>query len=120
VQIDRESQSKTIVFWKVTTTLTLVDCDGSFGVNYAATFRGQTYSGGPFPVSGNGSWKAHQNPDINVTISNWSKTSSTIAFRVVIVVDKSGSHTIFDGTLSGDLPQRGELEERIARGFDHV
>ncbi|MFD0860890.1 hypothetical protein ACFQ1M_01610 [Sungkyunkwania multivorans] len=108
--IDSKTDKHSFAFGaeKVSTTLTLVEtAPGDFAINYDAKYSGVKsghVQGGPIAVSGNISKKVHSNPDVDVTVSKYSKTSSKISMHVKIVVHAPfpiGKVTIFDKTLDG-------------------
>ncbi|MFD2574250.1 hypothetical protein ACFSUS_26685 [Spirosoma soli] len=105
--IDQKTESHSYVVEKVTTTLTLVEtAPGQFGILYEAKYSGVKdghVSGGPLSVSGNGEYVVNKNPEITVTISNYSNTGSNISMQIKIYVNAYGGHTIFNQALGGSF-----------------
>ncbi|MBS7564181.1 hypothetical protein KHS38_07165 [Mucilaginibacter sp. Bleaf8] len=109
--IDTKTDKHTFGVWPVketvTTTLSLIlTGPDTFGLNYQAQYSGiksGTVSGGPYAVSGNGSFVVNDNPKVTVTISNYSDSGSYISMHIQITVDIPviGTETIFDETLGG-------------------
>lgn len=104
--IDSKTEKKTFLLVEhVTTKLSLVYTDKQqFGIVYDVTFSGPAkghVTGGPEIVKGNESVIVHKDPQVDVTVSDFNDTGSHISMKVKIVVHKSGSHTIFDQSLSG-------------------
>jgi len=104
--IDSKTEKKTFLLVEhVTTKLSLVYTgQHKFGIIYDATYSGPAkghVSGGPEIITGNESVVVHKDPQVDVTVSGFNDTGSHISMKVKIIVHKSGSHTIFDQTLSG-------------------
>ena len=89
------------LLWTAETTLTLLNCEGEALVRYNSLFQDRRYTGGPITITGNGRWKLGSAPPVDVTISDFTRTESSVGFHIKVNVLKAGSHTIFDGYLGG-------------------
>lgn len=100
---------------KVETTLTLFKMEsGKFGIGYNASYSGVKSGkagGGPFEVDGNMTKTVHTSPTIVFQVSDWSGSDSQISMRAKISVDYLGSHTLFDKTLKGAVPDGTYLQD---------
>ena len=97
--------------------ITLLDCckgkSCSFRIHYKDTYKGSTYEGDVDDVHGNGTWTVNDDPQIDVTISNWSCDGSHVTFHLKIVIHKVGPHTLFDQDLAGEIPDKAQLAEEF-------
>ncbi|MBD0258305.1 MAG: hypothetical protein ICV83_21535 [Cytophagales bacterium] len=78
----------------------------SFGITYNVVYTGVkdgNVTGGPAPITGNGSNVVNQNPKVTVTVSNYTDSGQAISMHINVQVDapKLGTITIFDDDLSG-------------------
>jgi hypothetical protein len=113
-----DTKTDTHNWWveKSSVTISLMELsatDPKFGLSYSAKWSGVksgSTSGGPYPISGNGSTVVNQNPQVTLVVSDYTDTGSSISLHVSVTVDAGGAigiKTVFDDSLSGKYPQTG-------------
>ena len=92
---------------KVITTISLVNMgSGKVGLTYDADYSGMASghvaSDKAIEIDGNKTQKVHNNPEVDVIISNYEKTSVHVLMHIKVTVNYARKHTIFDETLEGN------------------
>lgn len=107
--IDTKTDKTSFAFGaeKVITTISLVNLgSGKVGLTYDADYSGMASghvaSDKAIEVDGSETQKVHDNPEVDVIISDYEKTSAHVSMHIKVTVNYAGEHTIFDETLAGD------------------